>query len=82
MLLPVPEKEKIYVDEIRGGSTCDFVVGWICPCGGAANLESLSQPWPFSNLLRGVGQSDMCMPRYGRVTPVWALSFGAILPHL
>jgi hypothetical protein len=22
------------------------------------------------------------MPRYGRITPLWALSFGAILPHL
>src|ERR1700753_442066 len=58
----------------------DDAVRWIRPCDDTS--ESLSQLCPFSNLIGGLGQSNMCMPRYKRIAPVWALSFGALLPYL
>jgi hypothetical protein len=72
--------EEKYVDEIRTSSARDYPVRWICPCDDTPS-QSLSQLCPFSNLLGGLGQSNLCMPRCGRITPVWPLSFGAILPH-
>ena len=72
--------EEKYVGEIRRSSACDYPLCRIRPRNDAP--QSLSQLCPFSNLLRWLGQSNLCVPRHRRIAPVWPLSFRTILPHL